>query len=159
VDGELSAYRSRRIAEHLAGCPSCRRQLESLQEVIRILQELPAMPVPDGLAARVQAAAMQKIPKTESVSPVGRLAEWFTQELQEMPALVRLAACGAALAAVLVGVLVGEQIFPANRNQTVSAAGQDLSGLEWFSAAPPISVAAACLATPPASSPAEGGAR
>jgi len=49
----------RRLAEHLAGCPECRREMELAERAVRALGELAFAP-PPGLAGRVEAALARR---------------------------------------------------------------------------------------------------
>jgi anti-sigma factor RsiW len=156
ADGELSGFRGRRMGRHLRHCPSCRAALERLSRVSELLGELSVPPVPAGLAARVVAEAGRRTRRVERVPPIeGLWVGWFTQALRGMPLSMRVAACGAAVAASLVGVFTAGQLFPAHRGRSTSVAAMELDGLEWFGSAPPESVAAAYLGE----APAEGGTR
>lgn len=56
LDGRLGEPERTRLAEHLAGCARCRRELEALRWVKeQALAGLPSEAVPPGLAARVRA--------------------------------------------------------------------------------------------------------
>jgi len=116
-------------------------------------------PVPEGLALRVVADAARRAPGVKRLSPVDLVVEGLTQAFQAMSYSVRLAACGTAIAASFVGVLVAERISPPDRRPAVVVAARELDGLEWFGAEPPVSVAAAYLAAASTSSPVEGDAR
>ena len=159
ADGELSRLQSRRIDRHLEGCSSCQVHLAGLRKVNRILREIPMLPVPEGLALRVVAEAARRPPGVERLSLIDHVSEWLTQALQAMSYPVRFAACGTVIAASLGGMLVAERIYPADRRYAVVVAARELDGLEWFGAAPPVSVAAAYLAAASTSSPAEGDTR
>jgi anti-sigma factor RsiW len=45
LDGRLGRERALRIAEHLAGCPGCRRLGDEIAAVVRALRELPEEPL------------------------------------------------------------------------------------------------------------------
>ncbi|MBI5444724.1 MAG: zf-HC2 domain-containing protein [Deltaproteobacteria bacterium] len=154
VDGELSGFRSRRICRHVEGCPSCQAQLAHLGEVSRLLGELSVPAVPEGLAARVAAEAVRRTRRVERLSPIEGAVGSFAQTLRTMSVSMRVAACGAAVAASLVGVFTAGQLVPAHRGQAASVAAMELDGLEWFGSAPPESIAAAYLTV---GSPEEGG--
>jgi len=159
ADGELSRLQSRRIGRHLEGCSSCQVHLAGLREVNRILGAIQMPPVPEGLALRVVAEAARRAPGVERLSLIDHVSEGLIQALQAMSYPVRLAACGTVIAATLGGVLMAERISPADHVHAVVVAARELDGLEWFGAAPPVSVAAAYLAAAPTSSPTEGGVR
>jgi len=54
LDGELEAVARARVAEHLAGCAVCRRELAQLEALEAALGSL-AVPAPPALAAKVLA--------------------------------------------------------------------------------------------------------
>jgi anti-sigma factor RsiW len=57
LDGRLDAARQAEVRAHLAGCPACRSELETLRWVRDVaLKGLPSEEVPPALAARVAAA-------------------------------------------------------------------------------------------------------
>src|SRR2546425_1161829 len=64
LDGRLDAGQQAEVRVHLAGCSSCRRELEALRWVRDVaLKQLPSEEVPPALAARV-AAALDVAPRT-----------------------------------------------------------------------------------------------
>jgi anti-sigma factor RsiW len=64
LDGRLDAGQQAEVRVHLAGCSSCRRELEALRWVRDVaLKQLPSEEVPPALAARV-AAALDAAPRT-----------------------------------------------------------------------------------------------
>jgi anti-sigma factor RsiW len=64
LDGRLDAGQQAQVRVHLAGCSSCRRELEALRWVRDVaLKQLPSEEVPPALAARV-AAALDAAPRT-----------------------------------------------------------------------------------------------
>ena len=57
LDNRLAEPERARLAEHLAGCAQCRRELEALRWVkLQALGQLPVVAVPPALAARVRAS-------------------------------------------------------------------------------------------------------
>jgi hypothetical protein len=54
--GDLTARRDARIGAHLAGCARCRARSEDLAEVTTLLASVRPPPIPQHLAARIQAA-------------------------------------------------------------------------------------------------------
>ena len=116
-------------------------------------------PVPAGLALRVMAEAVRRAPGAERLSLIDHVSECLIQAFQAMSYPVRLAAFGTVIAASLGGVLMAERISPADSRYAVVVASRELDGLEWFGAAPPVSVGAAYLAAASTSSRVEGDAR
>ena len=68
--GDLSQRRSSRIGAHLAGCARCRARSEDLAGVTALLASVRPPPMPEHLAARIQAALA-----TEAATQVTRSAE------------------------------------------------------------------------------------
>jgi Putative zinc-finger len=54
--GDLTARRNARIGAHLAGCARCRARSEDLAQVTTLLASVHPPPIPQHLAARIQAA-------------------------------------------------------------------------------------------------------
>jgi len=54
VDGELTATESADFERALAGCPECRKRLDSARAIGGLLRDLPAEPAPDLLRARIE---------------------------------------------------------------------------------------------------------
>lgn len=52
--GELSPEESRRLAEHLIGCPRCRAEFEEIKLGVRFAEQLPALSAPDSLWSDLQ---------------------------------------------------------------------------------------------------------
>nr|WP_281382025.1 zf-HC2 domain-containing protein [Nocardiopsis mwathae] len=55
AEGLLDDDEERLVREHIAGCPSCAAELSSLADVSRMLAEAPAPPLPEDVAARLEA--------------------------------------------------------------------------------------------------------
>lgn len=53
---ELPPLRARRVGEHLAGCPACRRELDEITFGIRLAEKLPAAETPDSVWVSVRDA-------------------------------------------------------------------------------------------------------
>jgi anti-sigma factor RsiW len=49
LDGELSPRAEARLTRHLAGCQGCRESSWRLRRVVRLLDHLGAVPLPDDL--------------------------------------------------------------------------------------------------------------
>ena len=54
LDGELTATESADFERALAGCPECRKRLDSARAIGGLLRDLPAEPAPDLLRARIE---------------------------------------------------------------------------------------------------------
>jgi anti-sigma factor RsiW len=56
AQGDLPPESERRVAEHLAGCPACRAELEEIRFGIRMAGMIPQAPAPPALWASIQRA-------------------------------------------------------------------------------------------------------
>ncbi len=54
--GELSAEASRRFAEHIISCAKCRREFEEIKLGIKLAEQLPQLPAPEGLWRGIEAS-------------------------------------------------------------------------------------------------------
>ena len=59
VDGELGAWRRRRIARHVRRCEPCRRYVEQLEEIARLTAGMPDVHVSPELRARLETARVE----------------------------------------------------------------------------------------------------
>jgi anti-sigma factor RsiW len=87
LDGELKGNRLQHVQEHLAECPTCQDELDSLQSLSGLLQTVPApeFPSPERFATQVNLLLPQKRTSTPNsrlfeigwwLIPVGLLAVW-----------------------------------------------------------------------------------
>jgi anti-sigma factor RsiW len=60
VSDELPAERRHHIDKHMLLCPQCTAYFQSYIAVIQLTRQLPASPVPPGLAQRFSQAAAQQ---------------------------------------------------------------------------------------------------
>lgn len=101
-DYGIAGYRRRReIAEHLARCPECARELTSLRRAAALVDCLPDHQAPEGLWERIDAALDSPAQQPEAVRampPAGRRGMPRRRAL-----LVPLAAAAAAALAVGLG--------------------------------------------------------
>ena len=76
-DGELKNGRLQQVEKHLAGCESCRMELESLRSLSGLLQEAPApdLPSPERFAAQVNLLLPHK--RTSSPKPTLFDSGWW----------------------------------------------------------------------------------
>jgi hypothetical protein len=110
LDGELTPERARAVEERLAESPAARQLLEELRGVTDQLAALPRHRAPDELAAALQRAAEQQLPRGAS-PPLRRL--------RTLRLLARLTVSAAALAAC---VLIGYQLAQPPRVAPLSRA-------------------------------------
>jgi anti-sigma factor RsiW len=107
ADNELPPHEADRISGHLDQCPACRREARGLQQLADIVDTLPAIQAPPGFTRNAMRAfrANFKLP--------GMMAWW-----QSLSLAMRCAVCGAALAGLLCGAVLGTSIsFPGTGNQ------------------------------------------
>jgi anti-sigma factor RsiW len=57
VEKELAAEHVKEVRHHLDACPRCVAYADSYREVIRLARQLPRLPLPAELLARLRAAA------------------------------------------------------------------------------------------------------
>ncbi|MFO7649730.1 MAG: zf-HC2 domain-containing protein [bacterium] len=89
ADGNLAGAEQSAVEAHVAACPDCRRELESLRADTALLRSLPEPPVPDGLEPGVMWAVRS------SARPVRR------------PALQLVFVRAGAVALFALGLLLG----------------------------------------------------
>lgn len=58
--GELSEEESRRVAEHLIGCQSCRREFEEVKFGVRLAEKLPRVSAPASLWSEIETALSER---------------------------------------------------------------------------------------------------
>jgi len=94
VDGELDAAHSLQIEQHIATCPHCAKELESLQALKqRIAQQGVHWRTPDHVRAQVLAAISQEAAKQARTQPVTRFSLLeFVRRWLFVPSLAALAA-------------------------------------------------------------------
>ncbi len=81
LDETLPQQRRSQVEQHLAACPTCRRELAELQEVFVALAELPELPLPRDLSDVV----MQRLHPQPALEPA---FSWL------IPAVQLILACG-----------------------------------------------------------------
>ncbi len=99
VDGELSASAVDRLTHHLENCPACRYRAQVLREMVDALDRLPAVPAPSALFRQTLKAYRRGIHRPG-------MAEWW----QHLSLMMRSAVCGAALAGLLCGAVLGTSL-------------------------------------------------
>jgi anti-sigma factor RsiW len=100
VDGELSAQAAERIAYHLNVCPTCRHSAEELRQMVAALDPLPPMTASATLSRRTLRSFRAGIERPGMV-------EWW----RDLSLAMRSAVCGAALAGLLCGAVLGTSLF------------------------------------------------
>jgi hypothetical protein len=94
---ELSAERSRAVAEHLIGCAKCRSQFEEIKLGVKLAQQLPLLTAPDNMWSEIESLLDKQSPATAPVR-AGARRGWFLR-----PQFVAIAAV--LLIAVLAGTV------------------------------------------------------
>lgn len=104
AEGQLSPGVRERVQVHLHECASCWAALARLDKVAAAFMYAERPPVPAGLTAKVMAAARNRQPEiaTDDWSPL----KWW----QMAAAPMRVAAAGAVLAGLILGVFMEETL-------------------------------------------------
>jgi anti-sigma factor RsiW len=148
VDGELDAEQTRQVESHLAGCASCREEVNSLRELRSYLQEVPPEALLDGPpddADLLLQRTLRQVRQESARTRTGRGAVATT---------VSIAAVAAVLAAVG-GVLIGRNTGPdqplAVPEPTPSASSSAVPGTRFASSVDPTTGARLTVRVEPAS--------
>lgn len=75
--GELSEEESRRVAEHLIGCPRCRREFEEIKLGVKLAEELPRVSAPASLWSEIESALLESSRPKASRPKASRLIPRF----------------------------------------------------------------------------------
>src|SRR5262245_15667103 len=73
--GELSAERSREVAEHVMSCPGCRSELEEIKLGVKLAEQIPFESAPDDMWAKIESALEQQ--PIEEVRMPSLRRRWF----------------------------------------------------------------------------------
>lgn len=96
VDDELASREASQIERHLAQCPGCRLEAEAIRQISASLDALPALDAPPALRRKTLRAFRANLEKAG-------MAQWW----QGLNLAMRSAFCGAALAGLLCGAVLG----------------------------------------------------
>lgn len=135
MDGEVSSDEAIRVEEHLATCPECRLELETLRMSVELTRALPELALPRSFELAAQPA----------VEPKLRLAVWAPR--------LATSAVGLLLVALLAGDAAGVLTQSGRADLALTAATAEEVVSAGAEAAPPVSAAAAPMAAdaaPPA---------
>lgn len=99
VDRELSLDEAREVKAHLDRCPACRKEAMALTALARALDNLQPIPAPQGFSRQVRLAV-------RALADPPSLAQWWHQ----LTLVWRGAVCGAALAGLLFGAVMGTSV-------------------------------------------------
>jgi anti-sigma factor RsiW len=145
LDGEMPRQKRLTLADHLAICAACRRELAALEALGSALSRLEVAPPPIHLASRIVATAHRQQAERAS-GPSVRL--WPTR----MPVWPwGFKAAGAVSMLVLMlyfGQFIGTRGWlpgSSDGRNTMMTATSAVEGLEWFAPAPPGSLLSSYL--------------
>ena len=99
ADQALAPGESQKIARHLKQCPACEKKARALAALCRAMDSLPPVPAPAGFSRKVCQALY---PGAE----IPDLAQWW----RHLTLTWRSAVCGAALAGLICGVVLGNHL-------------------------------------------------
>lgn len=99
VDGELPASKAERINRHLNACPTCRRHASELRQMAAALDRLPSLMAPSAFFRQTLKAYRMGLYRPG-------MAEWW----HSLNLAMRSAVCGAALAGLLCGAVLGTSL-------------------------------------------------
>lgn len=110
--GELPDEESRRVAEHLIGCPRCRREFEEIKLGVKFAEQLPRTSAPASLWNEIEAALIERSRPAKLRPETSRLAPVFAWQ--------RVAAvCALLLLALAAGLVWYSTRQPTNAPQVV----------------------------------------
>jgi hypothetical protein len=96
--GELADEESRRVAEHLIGCPRCRREFEEIKLGVKFAEQLPHASAPASLWNEIEAALVERSRPAQLRPQPSRFAHAFSWQRAA-------AACALLLLALAVGLI------------------------------------------------------
>ena len=149
VDHELPAAKHERVTAHLAQCEACRETAARLETMAVLIGEARGPELPEGLSRRILVQARARL--SEQPSRAAAFFRWWNAE----PSLVRAAGVAAVCAGLLLGLLLGADLW-AEKNgseMVVNTAVADpvaIYQLNYFGGAPSGSLEQAFLGPPPA---------
>jgi anti-sigma factor RsiW len=129
VDGELGPDENKVFTSHLAGCPTCRKELEETESVHSLFTSTERLEAPLGFATRVMAC----IEEREQVS--SSFWGFFTHQ----PVFLRAVEVAFALVIFMIGAISGNMLV-VDRISVRQSTVQESFSLDLFQAAPPGSV-------------------
>jgi anti-sigma factor RsiW len=101
LDGELPAPEAQRIGDHIKRCPVCRLEAQGHRQLMDLLDHLPPLAAPAAFSRRTMRAFRAGLEKPG-------VAEWW----RGLSLAMRSAVCGAALAGLLCGAVLGTRVTP-----------------------------------------------
>lgn len=93
--GELAEAETRRVAEHLIGCQSCRRELEEIKVAVSLAGQLPRAAAPDSIWSEIEAKLNERSRPAKSETKPTLRAFAFNWRLIATACAVLLLAFGA----------------------------------------------------------------
>jgi anti-sigma factor RsiW len=109
VDDEMPAREASEIERHLAQCPGCRREAEAIRRISALLDALPAVNAPPAMRRKTLRTFRTNVERAG-------IAEWW----QGLNLAMRSAFCGAALAGLLCGAVLGTSVTTLGTNSRVN---------------------------------------
>ncbi len=84
VDGELSDPEQRAVRLHLDGCPSCRREVDEINQLRQTLQGAPRHAVPDSLPTEIR----NRLAEADGSTPHPARGRWITPVVSHAAAVL-----------------------------------------------------------------------
>jgi anti-sigma factor RsiW len=100
--GELVDEASRRVAEHLIGCQSCRREFEEIKLGVKLAEQLPRVSAPASVWSEIEAAVSEHSQAAQAIAP---------HRASRLTAFNWRAASAATCAALLLSLAVGAVVW------------------------------------------------
>ena len=115
VDRELPLGEAREVESHLEQCPACTREARILANLSRALDDLPRIRAPHTFSRQVRQAV-------HALAEPPDLAQWW----RHLTLAWRSAVCGAALAGLICGAVMGTSLSAATLDTDSSTPYQTL---------------------------------
>ena len=103
ADGELTARQARGVENHLRQCPLCQLSARHEKKIAELLDALPPITAPAGFSYRTRQAFRTALERPN-------LIQWW----QHLSFIMRGVVCGAALAGLLFGAVMGASLSTLN---------------------------------------------
>lgn len=100
LGGELPDPEAKRMSDHIERCPACRLEARGHRQLMDLLDHLPPLAAPAGFSRRTMRALRAGLEKPG-------MAEWW----RGLSLAMRSAACGVALAGLLLGAVLGSRVI------------------------------------------------
>lgn len=110
VDNELPPRQAHGIEMHLENCPKCHRAAWDQRQISVLLNKLPTMAAPGGLSRKTLRAFRNGLERPN-------LLQWW----QQLNFIMRGAVCGATLAGLIFGAVMGTSLSDLTDNSRTTA--------------------------------------